>query len=365
MEPPFSNFPHTPPQSSGYIIPAVQSIPIPQKTKQRRTRPIEIALLAISLALLLFSTVFLAALVGIGGSVSALLKPSGRNVSPPTNSFSVVRIVGTIQNSSGDGLGINEPSYNHGETVRYIKSLAESPNDKGILLYMDTGGGGIYESDEVYRALLQYKETTQRPVWVYMASSCASGGYYISMAADHLIANYNTTTGSIGVYIALTDTSQLYDMVGIKTVLVRSGDNKGVGTNGIEITPDQEAVYQSIVDEHYQRFVSLVALGRSVSEKEVTPLADGRPFTGQQALENGLVDELNDWDTALTLFQEKTGAKEFYPSFSQQSLLGSILGETNSMLPKGEAETILALVEELPSGVPMAYAPGLWPAANE
>ncbi len=325
------------------------------RAAKKPARPVEAALLSISTVMMVCLALLLAAILAAGIFVYSLVTPSAPNTSPPGNSFSVVQVVGTIQNTSGNALGINEPSYQHSATVEYIKQLADNPNDKGILLYMDTGGGGVYESDEVYRALLNYKEKTGRPVYAYMASTCASGGYYICMAADYLIANYNTTTGSIGVYMSLTDNSGLYGMLGIKTLLIRSGDNKGVGIAGVEITPAQQEVYQSIVDESYNRFVSLVAQGRSLPESVVRPLADGRIYTATQALNNSLVDELADWDHALEVFREKTGGNEFYPNFSQSTLLGTLLGN----LPKNELQILQEKVEELPSGVPLAYAPGL------
>lgn len=327
----------------------------PARPSKKPTRPVEAALFSISTVLMVCLALFLLAIIAVGKIAYDFITPSAPSTSPPGGSFSVVQVVGTIQNSTGNALGINEPTYQHGSTVEYIKQLTDNPNDKGILLYMDTGGGGVYESDEVYRALMNYKEKTGRPIYAYMASTCASGGYYICMAADYIISNYNTTTGSIGVYMTLSDKSGLYEKLGIETILIRSGDNKGVGTSGVEITPSQREVFQSVVDESYNRFVTLVAQGRNLPENVVRPLADGRIYTANQALKNSLVDELGDWDYALEVFREKSGGTEFYPNFSQTTLLGTLLGN----LPKNEMQILQEKVEELPSGVPLAYAPGL------
>lgn len=326
---------------------------------KRKIRAPEAALIAISLAILVMLAILVFVLSAMTGSISALFSSTRRANNPPSGTFSVITVNGTLASVSSDSLGIDDPSYHHSATVDYIKKLADDEGNAGILLRMNTSGGGVYESDELYRALESYKEKTGRPVWAYMASVCASGGYYVCMAADYVVANYNTTTGSIGVYIALTDLSGLYDKLGIETVLIRSGENKGVGTAGVEITEEQRAVFQSEVDEYYERFVSLVVLGRGMEEEEAKKLSDGRSYTANQALENGLVDELTDWDTVVTLFEEETAATAFYTDFSNQTLLGRVLSGIKSALPRGETETMLALAEQLPTGVPLAWAPGL------
>lgn len=315
---------------------------------------LKVVLCLLLIVLLIFTTLFIST---AGGAISQFFNVPSVTTNAPADTFSVVYVVGTIQNT-----GSSSGTYQHQATVDYINTLAKNEGDKGILLYMDTGGGTMYESDEVYRALANYTATTGRPVWAYMASTCASGGYYICMAADKLVANYNTTTGSIGVYIALTDTSGLYDKLGVRTVLVRSGENKGIGVTGTEITPENEAVYQSMVDESYETFLGLVAKGRNMDIATARPLADGRPYTANQALENGLVDELSDWDTTLEDFKTLTGVSPFYTHFSQATGFSSLFGEVADALPRGENETLYRMaqeLEELPYGVPMVYADGL------
>ena len=319
----------------------------------------KMVLIALGLVFLVMFGMFSYAMLSISGSIRELITPPARRVTAPNGSFSVIPVVGTIQSGGGGTMGIGEPNYLHADTVAYIEALAQNGGDKGILLYMNTGGGGVYESDEVYRALEAYKEETGRPVWAYMASYCASGGYYICMAADMLMANYNTTTGSIGVYIALADSSRMYEGMGIETVLVRSGENKGIGVEGTAITEENRAVYQSIVDESYERFISLVMAGRGMDENTARRLGDGRPYTAQQALKNGLVDELGNWEKALSAFAEQTGGSAFIPSFSRRTPLGGLLSEVDDMLPRSDAEMIFEKIENMPTGVPMAYAPGL------
>ena len=367
---PEGGFPGTPPpyppSGDGFVPYASGSVwnvgepldaPAAKKPLDRHT-PLQIALLAVGTALLLLVAMVLGALLLVGGQLGSLTRVGRRNTVPPSGTFSVIQMVGTLQSMGSDALGVNDPSYHHAETVDHIKALAENDGNTGILLYMNTPGGGVYESDEVYLALKAYKEATKRPIWVYMADTCASGGYYVAMSSDHIVANRNTITGSIGVYVALTDLSGLYEKLGMESVLIRSGPNKGVGTLGTPITPEQRAVYQSIVDEDYAAFVDIVAEGRNMNQTQVQTLGDGRIYSGRQALDNGLVDELGDWDTTLAAFQETTASKPFYADFSHSTTLGRIIGSFTAQLPQNEIETQLALAEKYPVGVPMAlYQP--------
>src|SRR5699024_10424797 len=167
--------------------------------------------------------------------------------------------------------------------------LMEDSNNKGILLYVDSPGGTVYESEELYLKLKEYKETTDRPVWDYMAHYAASGGYMVSMAADRIYANPNTVTGSIGVIMSGYDLTGLYEKLGIRYVSITSGENK----DSSQLTDEQIAIYQTQVDEYYNKFVGIVSEGRSMSEDDVKALADGRTYTAKQAQENGLIDEIS------------------------------------------------------------------------
>lgn len=345
-----SNMPSVP-QQYVYSAPATPAAPAPTKAKKRRhpRRPIEIALLAIALALFIMTGLLTFVIAGVGGTLGAFFSTPTGKLNPPANTFSVINVEGTIQSGA-----------THDATVSYIKQLTKDEGNKGILLYMNTGGGSVYESDEVYRSLLEYKQETKRPVWAYMGPTCASGGYYICMAADNVVANYNTTTGSIGVYIMLMDTSGMYESFGVKTILIKAGENKAMGADGVPVTEEHEQIFQSLVDESYNQFVSLVAKGRKMEDKEVRKLADGRPYTAQQALNNGLVDEVNSWDDVLLAFEEETGATAYQASLAQQSGFSSVMGQVKESAPKSDNQALLELTEQaLPSGIPLAYAPGL------
>jgi protease-4 len=252
-----------------------------------------------------------------------------------------------------------DAGYDHQATLKYIKELTENSHDKGILLHMDSGGGSMYHSDELYLALAQYKEKTGRPVHVYMSTMCASGCYWISMVADSIMANLVTLTGSLGVVISLTDMSGLFENLGLRAVPIDSGEHKSAGAVGTEITPEQEAVFQDITDEYYEMFVELIAKGRSMDVETVRELADGRIYSAQQALELDLIDEIGNWEKALADFKAKTGAPAHNPDISGGSSMGRLGTWISSLRSRDTDGIVLSKFDVLPRGVPLLVAPEL------
>ena len=242
--------------------------------------------------------------------------------------------------------------YQHITTLDYIDNLMGDGNNRGILLYVDSPGGTVYESEELYLKLKEYKEQTGRPVWDYMAHYAASGGYLISMAADKIYANPNTTTGSIGVIMSGFDMTGLYEKLGIRYVSITSGDFK----DSSKMTDEQIAVYQEQVDEYYNKFVGIVAEGRGMAEEDVKTLADGRVYTANQALENGLVDEISLYEDMTAAMSSELGAYEFYEPESEISFFSSLFAKVESVIPKSEAQILTETAADMESGVPMYYA---------
>ncbi|MDO4485163.1 MAG: signal peptide peptidase SppA [Bacillota bacterium] len=192
-------------------------------------------------------------------------------------------------------IGEDDEAYSQEYVVDAIDGMTESRHNKGMLLYVNTPGGGVYESDEVYLRIRSYQEKTGRPVYVYMASQATSGGYYISASADKIIANRNCWTGSIGVTMGtLVDISGLLDKYGIKTETITSGRNKAMGSMTEKLTAEQKKIMQSLIDEAYDQFVDIVASGRNMKPEEVRKIADGRIYTAKQAEKLGLIDEVTD-----------------------------------------------------------------------
>jgi protease IV len=162
-----------------------------------------------------------------------------------------------------------------------------------LMLFVNTPGGGVYESDELYLKIKEYQEYTERPVYAYFASQATSGGYYVSSSADKIIANRNCWTGSIGVTIGtLYDISGLLQKYGIKTETITSGANKAMGDITVPMSDQQRNIFQSLVDESYDQFVSVVAQGRNLDTDYVKTIADGRIYTAKQAESNKLIDDI-------------------------------------------------------------------------
>lgn len=241
--------------------------------------------------------------------LSSIWGSSEENVTLPEEDFvGVLNIVGTIQaNSSGNISlsGSDDDQYNHNLYMKYVDELEKSKNNKAILLYVNSPGGTVYESDELYLKLMEYKEKTKRPVYAYFGSQACSGAYYISMAADKIYTNRNTWTGSIGVIVSLTNYKKLYDKLGIKEIDITSGKNKSMGSGGLDLTDEQYDILQSLVDEAYDQFAGIVSEGRGIDIATVKKIADGRIYSAKQAKEKKLVDEIGTEDELKALIQKE------------------------------------------------------------
>lgn len=225
---------------------------------------------------------------------------------PDYDNIAMVNISGTISSVS-DGV------YNHEWLLSTIEDLTADTYNKGMCLFINTPGGGVYQTDEIYLALLDYKETG-RPVYVYMGETCASGGYYMACAADKIYANRNTFTGSIGVVMnTVYDISELLDKLGIKTATVHSGENKNMGSYFEEFTEEQREIYQSLCDEAYEQFVSIVSEGRNMDISEVKKLADGRIYTAKQAKANGLIDDIVTYEEFISIVNDEISSERELP----------------------------------------------------
>lgn len=190
-----------------------------------------------------------------------------------------------------------------------LSAISRSEKDRknaGILLVLNTPGGALYDCDEVYLRLMDYKKKTGRPVYAYMQDMACSAGYYISCAADKIIANRNTITGSIGVIFGQNvDATALMEKVGIKSMTIHAGRNKNMMNFNEPFTQEQQSIMQSLADEAYEQFVSVVSGGRNLKTEKVHSLADGRIYSANQALKNGLIDEVSGFEEAKKEFQTK------------------------------------------------------------
>ena len=195
---------------------------------------------------------------------------------------------------------IDEP--NGRKAIRQIDKWAESGSIKAIVLHVNSGGGGVAISQEIYDAILRARE--EKPVVTSMASVAASGGYYIACASDRIVANPGTLTGSIGVIFQYHTFEELMGKIGVETETIKSGDLKDVGSYSHDMTEKEELMLRSVVMDTYEQFVEVVAEGRGKEVEEIYPLADGSIYTGLQAVNLGLVDTLGGLNEALYIAAE-------------------------------------------------------------
>ncbi len=278
---------------------------------------------------------------------------------PSSDFIGVINIEGTIGPSSASSWA-SSTIYNHDLYMNYIDQMETATNNKGILLYVDSPGGAVYQSDEIYLKLMEYKEITGRPVWAYFAGQACSGGYYISMAADKIYANRNCWTGSIGVIVSLLNCKGLYDKFGIKEIDITSGKNKSMGSDGLEMTKEQQEIFQELVDEAYGQFIDIVCNGRAMDEKTVRKIADGRIYSAKQALKNGLVDEIGLLEDAKADFVATEGLpgniRFFAPDNKISGFMSSIFGAAEKLIPKSESSLVDDIINNKGKGVLMYYA---------
>jgi protease-4 len=293
--------------------------------------------------------------------LSSVMGSGESDITLPTEDFvGVIDVVGTIQASSGTSWSSSDDEYDHDLYMDYVDALESADNNKGLLLYVDSPGGTVYESDQLYLKIMEYKEKTNRPVYAYFASEACSGGYYISMAADTIYANRNTWTGSIGVIVSLTNYKKLYDKLGIKEIDITSGKNKAMGSGGLNLTDEQKDILQSLVDEAYDQFTDIVSTGRQMDVETVKKLADGRIYSAKQAKENGLVDEIGSLEDLKSVIQEENGLSDnityHKPSTSASTFFKTLFGSVEQMIPKSDTELAVDIVEKKGKGVLMYYA---------
>lgn len=300
---------------------------------------------AFLVAIGILAAVAFVAFFGLGGQSGVASQRNADNVE-------IIDINGTIQ-SAGE-------TYNQSFIEKRIRIAQDDPHNSAILLLIDSPGGTVNESDETYLALMDYKEETGRPVYAYCGDYCASGGYYIASAADEIVADRNSFVGSIGVICGqFVDATGLLEKLGIDITTVHSGANKLMGSSYESPTEEQIAIYQTICDEIYDRFVGIVAESRGMSDADVRTLADGRIYSARQSLDNGLIDGIMSLEDFEEELREDLGDDiTFYHEVYKQDTLDKIFNLLESALDTARASSselasTMAAIEEMNVTEPM------------
>ncbi|MGN8646582.1 signal peptide peptidase SppA [Gracilibacillus sp. HCP3S3_G5_1] len=257
-----------------------------------------------------------------------------------TNKIAVLHLNGVIQDTTPSTL-INTNSYNHERFLAMLDKAGEDNRVNGIILRVNTPGGGIVESAEIHDKILEIQEQYQKPIYVSMGNTAASGGYYISAPADKIIAHNATLTGSIGVIMESFNFAEFADEHGIDFNTIKSGEYKDIMSMSRQMTDEERELLQTMIDEMYAEFVQVIVDGRGMSEDRVRELGDGRVYTGAQAQEVELVDELGSLDDTIEMMREdhdlgNAQVIEYEPGMNFNQWLG---GTVQSMF-KSESDLI-------------------------
>jgi protease-4 len=255
-----------------------------------KNKPILIILVsALALGVLFFSVLYLATLIS-GGKGSQALSPL-----PGMEKIALVKIEGML--ITADNI------------VDEINSYADDSSVRAILIRIDSPGGGVVASQEIFNAVLNARKQGKKKVVISMGSVAASGGYYIAAAGDRIVANPGTLTGSIGVKMEFANLEKLLEKIGVRGMVIKAGEYKDMGSPFREMTDHEKMLLQWVIDDVHSQFIEAVAKGRNLPEADVKAIADGRIFTGRQALQLKLVDQLGDLEDSINVAAELAGIK--------------------------------------------------------
>ncbi|OHE21770.1 MAG: multidrug transporter [Syntrophobacterales bacterium RBG_19FT_COMBO_59_10] len=229
--------------------------------------------------LILIGMVFFAVVYGL-----SLFKGEGRSLTL-RGKVGIVPIEGSIVDAR--------------EIIDQITEFSDDSGIRAVVLRIDSPGGGVAASQEIYQAVIQLR--TKKKVVVSMGAVAASGGYLIATAADRIMANPGTITGSISAVMHFANVEELLKKVGVKSSVVKSGKFKDIGSPTREMTSEERELFQGIVDDIYDQLVTTISENRKIPLEKVVKLADGRIFSGRQALDLDLVDELGGLQDAVLL----------------------------------------------------------------
>jgi len=235
------------------------------------------------------ATVTLAFLV-----VNLSLDNEGLALGPLGKRVGLVEIVGDIDTSDG--------------VVDQLEHMRLDSSVRAVVLRLDSPGGGVAASQEIYEAVRKVRDEG-KPVIASMGGVAASGAYYIACAADSIVSNPGTLTGSIGVIMSFPNTEELFKKVGVRFEVVKTGKFKDIGSLSRPMTPDEKALLQGVLSNVYQQFVTAISDGRDMEKSDILPYADGRIFSGDQARDLGFVDRLGDLNDAILLAGSMAGIK--------------------------------------------------------
>lgn len=274
------------------------------------------------------------------------------------NRIAVLEVDGAIQDLGATGMFSS--GYDHTFFMKQLQDIREDESVKGIVLAVNSPGGGVLESADIYDALIAIQEEREIPIYVSMGGMAASGGYYISAPADKIFVNRETITGSIGVIMQALNYSELAEKVGISFNTIKSGEFKDMMSPNRAMTDRERNLLQEMLNDSYERFVEIIAEGREMSVADVKKVADGRIMNGRQAIEAGLADDFGKREEVIEALKADFGLENAQVfSYSQNQGFASLFGlKMQQMLrPDFESQMVAKLLSD--NGAPrMMYLYG-------
>ncbi|SFE67884.1 signal peptide peptidase SppA [Alteribacillus iranensis] len=254
----------------------------------------------------------------------------------------ILNLDGVIQDTGTAPSFVNSATYHHQQFLRLLDRAGEDNTVSGVILRVNTPGGGVVESDEIHDKVKTIQEEFGKPVYVSMGNTAASGGYYVSAPADKIVAHPATVTGSIGVIMQSINYSELADNIGLEFNTLKSGEYKDIMAGDRPMTEEEEEILQSMVDDFYGDFVNIIAEGRGMDEQTVREIGDGRVYSGTQAHEVGLVDDLGTLEDTITMMKEDLGLDNPLVTKYQYGGLGfnQFIGATARSLMVSDSELL-------------------------
>jgi protease IV len=257
------------------------------------------------------------------------------------NKISVLEVNGTIQDTGEDvGSFFQSPAYNHRTFLEELNQVKDDDAVKGIIIRVNSPGGGVVESAEIHDRLVEIQKETKKPIYISMGSMAASGGYYISAPADKIFASPETLTGSLGVIMHGINYQGLAEKYGVDFVTIKSGPYKDIMSPTREMTEEERKILQSMINNSYEGFVKVISEGRNIPIAEVKRIADGRIYDGRQAKELKLIDGFGYFDDVIATMKkdlkiEDAKVVKYSESFGFNSLFSmgarKVMGEELEM----------------------------------
>lgn len=217
--------------------------------------------------------------------------------------IAVLTLDGVIQDTGSPSPFFAE-GYNHQFFMSQLYEIYDNPSVKGVVLSVNSPGGGVVESADIYDAIRMIQEEREIPVYVSMGGMAASGGYYVAAPAEKIFVNHETITGSIGVIMQSLNYAKLAEKYGVDFNTIKTGPYKDIMSGSREMTDDERNMLQEMINDSYDRFVDIIVEGRNMSDADVRKVADGRILNGRQAIEAGLADDYGKVGDAISALQE-------------------------------------------------------------